>query len=105
MLKEVQSRLEMRKDELIAMRDAQTNVPAVLEQLRTQTANKTSNSVELHSAARDDERTAKCAHFSRCSKNSVGAPTTVIYPSLLTGRDELFKNRSKALMPENQWVR
>lgn len=43
-LEEVQSRHSMKKDELVAMHDAQMKVAAELEQLHTPTANGTSES-------------------------------------------------------------
>lgn len=50
-LEELQSRLDMREAELIPMHDTQTKVAAEPEPLRPQTANNTSESVEVHSTA------------------------------------------------------
>lgn len=59
--KEVQSRLKMREDEIIMMYGAQTKRAAEREQLRLQTAKKTSTSLKVKSAARDSERSFKRA--------------------------------------------
>lgn len=50
-LKKMRSRLEMGEDRLTTLYDAQTKVATVMGQLRTQTADKSSESVEVQSAA------------------------------------------------------
>lgn len=86
----------MRENDLNTTHAAKVKVVAELEKLRTHTANRTIESVELHSAARNDERPAKSAKVSRGSKNSVGVPSTAAYCALPAERNE-FSSRCVAL--------
>lgn len=86
-LEEVQSHLKMRDGELITMRNARTKVAAELEQLRTRTASTSSESVGVHSAARDDERPAIGAKGGRDSKSRIRAPSTATYSAVLAERE------------------
>lgn len=71
-LEEVESWLDTREDELITVHDAQTKVGAELEQCRTQTASRASESVKVHSAAKDRGTPTKRANVNRDSENSLG---------------------------------
>lgn len=102
-LEELRSRLEMREEGLATMNDAQTKVAVELEQLRTQTANRTFESVEVHSAAKDDERPTERAKVSRRSEQIMGAPSFAAYFALFAKHDE-FKSRCEALMLENRCI-
>lgn len=95
------SRLEKREDELFIKYDSQNHVAAELEQLYTQIPNRTSESVEVDSPGEESEGPAKRGQASRGSGNSLRAPLTAAYSTLLAERNE-FKNRCEALMPESQ---
>lgn len=88
-LEEVQSRLEMKEDRLITVHNTQTKTEAELKQLRMQTAGRTSESVEVHSAAKYCGGPTKRAKVSRGSENSVRAPSSAACSALLAERDEL----------------
>lgn len=107
-LKEVQSRLDVRKDRLITMHDAQVNVATELKQLCMQATNRTSEFVEVYSAAKEDGRSAKRAKVGRGSAKSLEATLTAAYLALLSVCDE-FKCRCEALMLDNwsilEWPR
>lgn len=98
----MQSRLELREDQLILMHDAQLIVAAELEQLSSPIANRTSEFVEVHSAAKDGKRPAKRAKVNRGSENSSGAPSIAAYFALLAECNEL-NSRLEALMLENMY--
>lgn len=96
-LRKMQSPLQKKVDELITRHDAQTKVAVELEQLCTSTAHKTFESVEVRSAAKDDERPAKRAKVNLASENSLGARSAVTYSSFFAERDE-FKSGFETLM-------
>lgn len=60
-LKKARSRLEVREEDFITIHEQQTKVAAEREQLRKQTANKTSESVKEQTAVNEGERSAKRA--------------------------------------------
>lgn len=95
--------LEMGEDEFIYMNDAQTKVARVLKKLRTQTASKTFESVEVESAAKVREHPTHLAKVVRGFENSLRASLSVSYSALLGEHDEL-KNRCEELTLSSQCV-
>lgn len=85
------------------MHDVPTKVAAEMEQLRKQTAARSSEPVEVYSAAKNGGSPAKRARVSCRFENSMGAQSTAACSSLLAERDE-FKSRYEALLHEIQGI-
>lgn len=74
-----------------------------MTQLQTQTANKRSKSVEVESATKGSESSAKRAKVVRESEYCLGTPLIAAYSVLLAKHNE-FKNCFEALMFKDQCI-